>query len=318
MASDFLFSLNVVLPLFLCCLVGFFARRIGLVTEAFLTECSHIVFYIAIPANIFLSLSGDDLARNFRPSLLLYVCGVIVLLSVVCGVLIPRVIHSRAVAATMTVTILRGNFAMLGIPLALSLMGAAEAGPTLVMIPFATMLYTVVSVLLLIAMGEQGTDGAGKSVRNALVEIIRNPLIIASAASIAVALLGIRLPVFLTTTIGRFADMTTGLALFMLGAQLNIGEAFRRMRYTIPAAILRLIVLPLLVVLPAIALGYRGAELGCIFIFFATPTAVNSYILADRMGGDGKLAGDIVLITSCFSSVTMLIGIFLLKIFQLI
>ena len=317
MLDNFLFSLNVVLPLFLCCLIGYAARRIGWITEAFVSECSHVVFYIAIPANIFLSISGDDLGKNFSLPLLFYICGVIVVLSAVCGFLVPRIIHKRAIAATMTVTILRGNFAMLGIPLALSLMGAEKAGPTLVMIPFATMLYTIVSVLLLIALGEKKEQSAGSSLRGAVLEVIKNPLIIASAASILVALLGIHLPTAVNSTIERFADMTTGLALFMLGAQLNVKEAFSRLRYTVPATVIRLIVLPLVVVIPAILLGFRNAELACIFIFFATPTAVNSYILAGRMGGDGKLAGDIVLVTSCFSTLTMMIGIFILRTLQL-
>lgn len=318
MMENFLFSLNVVLPLFLCCVVGFLSRRVGWVTKAFVSECSHVVFYIAIPANIFLSLSGDDLSRSFRLPLLLYVCTVILVLSAVCVLLVPQIIRDRANAATMTVCVLRGNFAMLGIPLALSLMGTEKAGPTLVMIPFATMLYTIVSVLLLIAMGGNQGRSSAISAKNAAKEVVTNPLIIASAASIAVAALGISLPAAINSTIGHFADMTTGLALFMLGAQLNVREAFGRLRYTLPAALIRLVVLPVAVVLPAVAMGFRDAELACIFIFFATPTAVNSYILADRMGGDGKLAGDIVLLTSCLSTVTLTVGIFVLRSLQLL
>ena len=81
--------------------------------------------------------------------------------------------------------------------------------------------------------------------------------------------------------------------------------------------IVRLILIPVLVVGCAALLGFRGGELACVFIFFAAPTAVNSYILAGRMGGDGKLAGDTVLATSCVSSVTLTIGIFILKSLQL-
>ncbi|MDO5400329.1 MAG: AEC family transporter [Eubacteriales bacterium] len=313
MLENFLFSVNVVLPLFFCCLVGFIARERGWIAEPFLSGCSHIVFYIAIPANIFLSISGDDLGQSFSFPLLLYIFAAIVLLSAVCVLAVPRIIRNPSTAATVAVTVLRGNFAMLGIPLALSLMGREQAGPTLVMIPFATMLYTVVSVFLLVLMGSPGGADGKRKRKGAMIEVLHNPLIIASAASILVAISGISLPTAVNSTIRYFADMTTGLSLIMLGAQLNVREAFTRLRYSIPATILRLVVLPLIVVTPAVFLGFRGPELACIFIFFATPTAINSYILAGRLGGDGKLAGDIVLATSCLSTITLMAGIFLLK-----
>lgn len=105
--------------------------------------------------------------------------------------------------------------------------------------------------------------------------------------------------------------MCTGLSLFMLGAQLDLKKFWSHIRYIIPIATVRLIVIPLLVV-------SIGAALACVFIFFAAPTAVNCYILSGRMGGDGELAGDTVLATSCFSTITLTVGIFLLRTLQLL
>lgn len=318
MISNFVFSLNVVLPLFLCCIVGHMARRLNLVTEAFVSECSRVVFYIAIPANIFLSISGSDLSKSFDLSLLIYLFAVILALSILLVLIVPKFISDRPIAATVTIAMFRGNFAMLGIPLAISLMGTEGATPTMVMIPFATVFYTVITVLILVLMGKSHTGSTLDAVKNAIKEVGKNPLIIASIASILFALLGMSLPTFVNSTIERFADMCTGLALLMLGAQLNVNELFERLKYTVSASIVRLIIIPLVVVSLAAYLGFRDSELACVLIFFASPTAVNSYILAGRMGGDGKLAGDIVLTTSCFSTITLMVGIFILKNLQLI
>lgn len=317
MADNFLFSLNVVLPLFLCCVVGYAAHRFHLVGEAFISECSHVVFYIAIPANVFLSISGSSLDESLSLPLMGFVFAAILITGALLCLIVPRLVHNRPVAATVTVTMFRSNFAMLGIPLAISLMGEAGAAPTLVMVPFATLLYTILSVAILALMTSGEAGNLKSAVCSAGKEVIRNPLIIASVASILVALLHLPLPTFVDSTIELFADMCTGLSLFMLGAQLNMKEAKGRLRYTVPVVIVRLILIPLLVVGCAALLGFCGGELACVFIFFSAPTAVNSYILAGRMGGDGKLAGDAVLATSCVSSITLTIGIFILKSLQL-
>ena len=304
MLDNFIFSVNVVLPLFLCCVVGCAARQLKLVDEAFIAGCSHVVFYIAIPANIFLSIAGSGLDASISLPLMGYVLSAILVLFAVLTAAVPRIIRDRPVAATA---------AMLGIPLAISLMGPEGAVPTMVMVPFATLLYTALTVAILAALGQSRPHSPAQAVHSTLWEILRNPLIAASLASILVAWLHIPLPAFLTSTVGRFADMCTGLSLFMLGAQLNVREVRGRLRCTVSIAIVRLAVIPLVVVTAAAALGFRGGELACVFIFFAAPTAVNCYILAGRMGGDGKLAGDAVLLTSCLSTLTLMAGIFLLR-----
>ena len=70
MLSDLIFSLNVVLPLFLCCVVGFLARKFHIVDAAFLSGCSQVVFYLAIPANIFCSIVNSGLDESFSFPLL--------------------------------------------------------------------------------------------------------------------------------------------------------------------------------------------------------------------------------------------------------
>lgn len=318
MLDHFLFSLNVVLPLFLCCVVGYAARCLKLVDESFLSGCSHVVFYIAIPANIFLSIAGSDLTESVSLSLMAFVFAAILLTGALLVGIVPRFVRSRPAAAAMTVSMFRGNFAMLGIPLAVSLMGREGAAPTMVMVPFATLLYTVLTVAILALMGRERSGSRWEAVKDALREAVKNPLIAAALASILAAWLRLPLPEFAVSTIQRFADMCTGLSLFMLGAQLNMRELRERLRYTVPVALARLVAIPLLVVGTAALLGFRGGELACVFIFFAAPTAVNCYILAERMGGDGRLAGDAVLATSCLSVVTLTIGIFILKSLQLI
>ena len=63
----------------------------------------------------------------------------------------------------------------------------------------------------------------------------------------------------------------------------------------------------------AILLGFRGSDLGLMLAMAASPTAVNSYIMAQQAGGDGKFAGEAVVFTSALSVVTIFLFVFALR-----
>ena len=140
---------------------------------------------------------------------------------------------------------------------------------------------------------------------------------ISSILGILVAWLRIPLPTIALNTVSIFSNMSSGLALFMLGAQLKLSNIRKNAKYTAITTLIRLLVIPICVVGAAIALGFRSNALAAIFIFFASPSAVTCYVLAGQMGGDKELAGDAVLATSCFSTLTMMIGIFILRTLRL-
>ena len=60
-------------------------------------------------------------------------------------------------------------------------------------------------------------------------------------------------------------------------------------------------------------LGIRGVELFLILAVYATPVATASYPMAQNMGGDGELAGQMVVISTVASVGTLFLWIFLLN-----
>ena len=71
--------------------------------------------------------------------------------------------------------------------------------------------------------------------------------------------------------------------------------------------------LALVVLVIAAALGFRGVELITLLAVFASSTAVSSFTMAQQLGGDASLAGDIVVCTSALASLTLFGWSFLLK-----
>ena len=67
-----------------------------------------------------------------------------------------------------------------------------------------------------------------------------------------------------------------------------------------------------------IMLGFRKETLVPVLLMFGAPTAVSSYTMAQQMGGDDGLTGEIVVFTTGVFILTIFFWIFVLKQFAFI
>ena len=75
----------------------------------------------------------------------------------------------------------------------------------------------------------------------------------------------------------------------------------------------RLVVVPLIFLSLAVALGIRDVSLAALIAVYASPTSVSSFPMAQQMGGNGDLAGGQVVFTTVFSILTVFLWVFVLK-----
>jgi predicted permease len=101
--------------------------------------------------------------------------------------------------------------------------------------------------------------------------------------------------------------------MILLGAALNLnGFSSDRKRIAV-CTIGKLIVFPLFGILGAVLIGLRGVPLIAVTLMVAAPDALASYAMASGMGGNGKLAGELVVITTLVSCITIPLWLFILK-----
>ena len=77
--------------------------------------------------------------------------------------------------------------------------------------------------------------------------------------------------------------------------------------------IFRLIVVPAILILLTIQLGFRGAEFIALMSIFIAPCATSSFNLATEMDSDADLAAQLVVFTSLCSLLTIFLWIFVLS-----
>jgi predicted permease len=312
--DNLIFSFNVIMPIFLVIALGYFIKEIGLIDDRFINTAVKFNFRVGLATLLFENIYLSKLTSiiNIKLMLFVFLCisGSVFLL----WIIVPLFIKDKKRASAMIHTIYRGNFVLLGVPMGMYMLGKSHMGPISILLPIAIPTYNFFAVLVLAAFDERGDKSSlGSKIKYTLLEIVENPLIIASFLGIIFQLFSIKLPLFLERTVSDVASLGTPLALITLGAQLEFKSVRENLKYSLIATAGRLVVIPFIVVTLAFLLGFRKYDLGAVFILFSAPSAVSCYIMAKEMNSDYKLTGDVVILTTFFSMFTIFIGIFLLK-----
>ncbi|MDR1537876.1 MAG: AEC family transporter [Clostridiales bacterium] len=310
--NDFLFSFNVVAPVFVILFIGFFTGRKGILDPETIRKLNWIVFNLALPMLLFRDIAASDFTTVFDFRLILFsVAGT--LAAFAAGWLAASRLVEKSEAGAFTQGCFRGNYALIGIPIIANIMGEAYTGKAALIATFIIPLYNVLAIICLIAGAQAEDVKKGGQLKQALAGIAKNPLIIGIVLGLPFSFFRLSLPSFLSSSLNSMAAISTPLALLAIGASISLKNAKGKFKSACIASSIKLIAIPALVIPLAAAIGFRGENIAIIYVTFAAPTAVSSYIMADRMRNDGPLAASIVAITMLCSVATFTIGVFMLK-----
>ena len=325
MGENLAISVNAVLPLIICMAAGYLFRRTKLVDEGFCRKCNTFCFKTFLPLMIFMNVYNSDLESAVQPGAFLFAAAAVLVIFAAAFLIIPRIVKKGSVdsagspvsaasrQAVLIQCIFRSNFVIFGYQVVANVYGAGEAAVASVMAAIVVPLYNVLAVITL----EYFTNSKN-GLRPVILGIIKNPLIIGAVAALLFKLSGLTLPAPLHTGLSDMAGMATPLALVVLGGTFHF-DALRRNAGALAIGTLgKIVVSPLVMVPIAAALGFRDANLLSLVIVFASPAAVNSYTMAAAYGHDPELAGQLVVVTSVLSMVSVFGWIFLLRTLGLI
>ncbi len=317
--DSLVYSLNVVTPIFLLVIVGYALRRMKIMSPEFAEEGAKITFKLALPFSLFRSICNTDISQTFRPRLVITtLAGIIGMFLLLC-LIVPRLVKSRPQAATIVQGIFRTNFLILGVPMARNMFGEEGLGPTTLLLAFAIPSFNVLAIIAFTLLtGDHTGEVLGARVRKTLLEVLKNPLFCAAVLGMVFSLLHIRLPSVLDKAMADIGSMATPLALLTMGAQFDVKRFRTDIKVSMLTSLCRVVVCPCVIIGAGILLGFRGSELGALFVLFSAPTAGSSYVMSQNMGGGGDLASQIILVSTFLSMFTITAGIYLLKLFALI
>ena len=306
--ENLMISANAVLPMCLVMALGYGTRRLGWLRREEISTINKIAFRIFLPCLLYYNIYCSDLSGSFDPLLMAYAVGGVLLtfgLALGYTLLTEKLPERRGV---MIQGMFRSNYVIMGIPVATALLGADQLGTVSILIAVIVPLFNMLAVVVL-----EVFRGQKPKPLHILCQIAKNPLVIGSVLGILTLVAGIRLPHILEQTIQSVSAIASPLQLFLLGAFFQFSGLKTYRRELVTVSIAKLIVSPGLFLGLGALLGFRGVAFVSLIGIFASPTAVNSFTMAQQMGGDAELAGDIVVTTSAASILTMFLWIFLFK-----
>ncbi|MEF9880156.1 MAG: AEC family transporter, partial [Clostridia bacterium] len=302
--NSFSLAFSVVCPLFLMMALGYFLRLIKLFNEAFLRQLNKLCFSVFLPAILFINVYDSDFSSSFQPRLVVFAIACVLAMFAVLMLLVPRFEKSNLRRGVMVQGIFRSNYILFGLPMAASLFGASETGTTAVLIAFVIPLFNLLSVIALEIFH------VGKvNIKRILMGVVTNPLILGAMAAFVFLLTGLRLPRVVEQTVRDISKIATPLALIILGGSFTFSRLKPNLKHIVAAVSGRLILIPLCFVSLSVALGFRGVALGALLAMFASPTAVSSFTMAQQLHADDELAGQIVVVGSLCSVITIFLWI---------
>ncbi|CAH0208348.1 MULTISPECIES: AEC family transporter [unclassified Pseudomonas] len=301
-------TLAITAPVFSMLFLGVLLKRLRWIDDAFINTASSLVFRGTMPTLLFLSIINADLSTALQPALI----GYFVFATLVCFFIAWSWAIWRCPQADRgiyTQGAFRGNNGIVGLALATSMYGDYGLSVGAVLGGVVILCYNVLSAIVLAIYSPNMKADPWTLCKS----IFSNPLIIGVLLAIPFAYWRIPLPHWAMVSGDYFAQMTLPLALICIGGTLSLTSLRESSSVAIGSSLMKMVWLPLLATLGAWAFGFRDADLAILFLYFASPTAAASFVMARAVNGNYQLAAAIIVITTLAAVVTTNVGLLLLQ-----
>lgn len=310
--ENFIYSINVTMPIFLVMVIGYILKQIGMLNDHFVTVANKFNFKVTLPFMLFKDIAGVDIKAVFDIKYVLF-CAIV---STICFWVVwgtaKLLVRDKTIRGAFVQSSFRGSAAVMGLAFIQNIYGSSAMGP--LMIVSAVPLYNIFSVIVLTFEANDSTNIDKKAkIRQAGMNICKNPIILSILAGLIVGLLGIQFPTLVNKTISNVAQMATPLALITIGAGFEGRKALAKIAPTMVASTIKLVLQPLVFLPVAAWMGFSGEKMIAILIMLASPTTPSCYIMAKSMNNDEVLTASVIVTTTLMAAFTLTGWIFLLK-----
>lgn len=301
--THILSAVEVVIPIFIIIYLGYILKTKHIIDENFVTIAMKIVFTVALPSLLFLKVSQSEFSKLFHPDnmkLVMYMFVLIIFMFLL--TVAASKIYFKRVEGAFVQGSFRSNYILIGGAILISMFGDQATEPLAVSTVMVIPVFNVLAILVL-----NKTSGPNKY-KDALIKIIKNPLILAIVAGLIVSILKLDIPDSFKQTLSMLGGVGTPLGLIGIGSYLNLKE-LRSSFPTYLAVFLKIIVFPLIAVTGAYIFKFSYIETVTIFMLFGSPSSISSFIMAKAMDNNASLAANIVVLTTACSLITYIIGL---------
>jgi len=317
MLAEMWLLLGALIPVFALVAVGWLLRRIRLVSDQGVEDLNNVVFWVALPTQLFILVAGVDTRHDFNGSALLAALG-----GFAAGLAgswwLCRALPA-AVRGTIVAGVARPNAAFIGLPV-MQLLAAAlpPAEAAALLTAFGVLLGAMITAfnagsVLALRLAHHGLTFAG--LLTVLAHLPRNPLIVACALGTVASLIQPDLLKghMIGDSIALLAHAAIPMALLLVGMQLDLGLVRRNHLLLSTVALGKLLLVPAATWGIGILLGVSGPALTAAVVLMACPVAIAAVPMARLLGGDAELMAAMVVVTTVAAPVALFAWLLILR-----
>lgn len=291
-------------PIFALIVSGFVLQKLRVFGAEFWIGAEKLNYFFLFPALLISSLTLAPFFSSELPQMALLIVISIALVWFFLQLLRKRYSWPAARFGVLAQGALRFN-TYLGLAVVAALFGKEGLALAAIILAIKVPILNLLSVWALVA-------GKEVRVRQLLLPILKNPLILACFVGIALNLSGVGLPFGSDKFLSMLGAASLPLGLLCVGAALQPAYLLGERHALLLNSAGKLLLLPCLVGLLAWLLQLPALAGALVVIFFALPTAPSAYILARQMGGDSQLMAGIITMQTLLAALTLPLVLMLL------
>jgi malonate transporter and related proteins len=289
---------QLLFPDFSLILVGYLVCRYTALNRTVWEQVEALVYFLLFPVLLFHSIVKSPLDFKATSSLIgagwaLGLTGIGLAYALPHLPWLGKTMSHRDHAASAQVAFRFNSF--IGLALAERLAGPPGLLMIAVLIGVCVPLFNVAAVWPMARHAKKGFVG----------ELVRNPLIIATASGLAANLLGFSIPTWMEPTVSRLGAASLALGLMAAGAGMQLGALARAKTLAVSVLAIRHAVLPLAAWGFSHLFGLSPLQTTVLLAFSALPTASTCYVLAARMGYDGTYVAALVTLSTLLGMLSL-------------
>lgn len=293
-------SIRLISPLILLMVFGYFLNKINILDDRSSTQISKLVLKVLLPINIFINIYRSDFITAFNSRLIVFIllCNFVGLF--IMNIIAHKLTSDRRQLGVIIQDGIRGNYSILGLPLAISVYGSEMAVYMSIVIAFLTPLYNIISIMLF-----EHYDNLKSSFAKQLFNVFKSPLTLGSVLGVVLNLCNVVIPSFLLETLNYISVSLTAISLLNLGSTFNFKLNKNVIKPLIVILIFKMFLFPAIVIVSTSLMGFRNELLLSAAIVSAVPIAVSSYATAVCYNTDKDLANSAVVYSHVIGAISM-------------
>jgi malonate transporter and related proteins len=289
---------QLLFPDFSLILIGFLVCRHTALNRNVWAQVESLVYFLLFPVLLFHSIVKTPL--DLRAASGLIGAGwALGFVGIALAYVLPHLpwfgthMNQRDHAASAQIAFRFNSF--IGLALAERLAGPQGVQLIAVLIGVCVPLFNVAAIWPMARHGEKGF----------VRELVRNPLILATASGLLANLAGISIPVWLEPTVSRLGAASLALGLMAAGAGMQFGALARAKTLAVSVLAIRHFVTPIVALGLSLLFGLSAVQTTVLLAFSALPTASSAYVLAARMGYDGAYVAGLVTLSTLLGMLSL-------------